>query len=260
MISIIIPTYNEADQIQQTISKIHAANGEHEIEIIVADGGSTDETVPIALRSNAITIVSNKKGRAAQMNKGTYVAKGDVLYFLHADSIPPKNFIGSILNAVHKNFSSGCFRLSFDHSHWFLKANCWFTRFDVNAVRFGDQSLFVTKDVFQKIGGFNESLLMMEDQEIIHRIKKHRGFKVMNGIVTTSARKYLDNGIYRMQAIFYRIWLLYYLGFSQKYLLKLHRRLIRKHTFVQQKSKVPSNKYRSYGHVPPSQLMGRCKG
>ena len=229
MISIIIPTYNEADQIAQTIIKTYEANGGHQIEIIVADGGSTDETVSIAIRSNAITIFSDKKGRAAQMNKGASVAKGDVLYFLHADSIPPKNFTGSILNAVNKNFSSGCFRLSFDLSHWFLKANCWFTRFNVNAVRFGDQSLFVTKNVFQKIGGFNERLLMMEDQEIIHRIKKHGRFKVMNGIVTTSARKYLDNGIYRMQAIFYGIWLLYYLGFSQKYLLKLHRGLIRKY-------------------------------
>jgi len=229
MISIIIPTYNEAEQIAQTILKTHKANDGHQIEIIVADGGSTDETVSIAEECGATTLISDQKGRAAQMNKVASVAKGDVLYFLHADSIPPKNFTGSILNAVNKNFSSGCFRLSFDHSHWFLKANCWFTRFDVNAVRFGDQSLFVTKDVFQKIGGFNESLLMMEDQEIIHRIKKHGRFKVMNGIVTTSARKYLDNGIYRMQAIFYRIWLLYYLGFSQKYLLKLHRRLVRKH-------------------------------
>ena len=228
MISIIIPTYNEADQIEQTISKIHAANGAHEIEIIVADGGSTDETVPIALRSNAITIVSNK-GRAAQMNKATCVAKGDVLYFLHADSIPPKNFTSSILNAVTKNCSSGCFRLSFDHSHWFLKANCWFTRFDVNAVRFGDQSLFVTKDVFQKIGGFNERLLMMEDQEIIHRLKKHTRFKVLKDVVTTSARKYLHNGVYRMQGIFYRIWAMYYLGYSQERMLKVHRRLVHRH-------------------------------
>ncbi len=229
MISIIIPTYNEADQIEQTISKTHEANGGHQIEIIVADGGSTDETVPIALRSNAITIVSDKKGRAAQMNKGASGAKGDVLYFLHADSIPPKNFTGSILNAVNKNFSSGCFRLSFDHSHWFLKANCWFTRFDVNAVRFGDQSLFVTKEVFQKSGGFREDLLMMEDQEIIHRLKKHSRFKVLNDVVTTSARKYLDNGIYRLQAIFFRIWFLYYLHYPQERLLKLHRKLVRKH-------------------------------
>ncbi len=98
MISIIIPTYNEADHIAQTISKTYSANGEHQIEIIVVDGGSTDE-----------------KGRATQMNKGASVAKGDVLYFLHADSIPPKNFTDCILNAVNKNFISGCFRLSFDH-------------------------------------------------------------------------------------------------------------------------------------------------
>ena len=89
--------------------------------------------------------------------------------------------------------------------------------------------LFVTKDVFQKTGGFNERLFMMEDQEIIHRIKKYGRFKVVNDVVTTSARKYLDNGIYRMQAIFFRIWFLFYLGYSQERLLKLHRRLIRKH-------------------------------
>ncbi len=157
------------------------------------------------------------------------MAKGEILYFLHADSAPPSDFITQILNACSKGFSSGCFRLAFNYYHWFLKANAWFTRFNLNAVRFGDQSLFVTKEVFEKAGGFREDLVMMEDQEIIHRIKKHGRFKVMDDVVITSARKYLDNGIYRMQAIFYWIWLLYYLGFSQKYLLKLHRKLIRKH-------------------------------
>ena len=128
-----------------------------------------------------------------------------------------------------ENVISGCFRLSFDRKHWFLKANCWFTRFNVNAVRFGDQSLFVTKEVFNKCGGFREDLLMMEDQEIIHRIKKYGKFTVMKAEIITSARKYSDNGIYRMQVIFFRIWLLYYIGYSQERLLKLHRRLISRH-------------------------------
>jgi rSAM/selenodomain-associated transferase 2 len=229
MISIIIPTYNEEENIAETIIEIKKRDNENLIsEIIISDGQSTDATISIASNAGATIVVCERKGRAAQMNYGASTAKEEILYFLHADSIPPPGFTKNIVSAFEKNFVSGCFRLAFDYDHWFLKANCWFTRFDVNAVRFGDQSLFVTKDVFEKSGGFDESLLMMEDQEIIHRIKKYGKFAVMDGSVITSARKYLDNGIYRMQFIFFRIWLLYYLGYSQDYLLKLHKKLIRK--------------------------------
>lgn len=228
MISIIIPTYNEEENIAQTITEIKKRDNEKLIsEIIIADGQSTDKTIEVASKASATVIVCEKKGRSAQMNYGASVAKEEILYFLHADSIPPENFTACILNAFRANCVAACFRLAFDYDHWFLSANCWFTRFDVNAVRFGDQSLFVTKNIFKKCGGFDENLLMMEDQEIIHRIKKYGKFIVMNDAVTTSARKYLDNGIYRMQFIFFRIWLLYYLGYSQEYLLKLHKQLIR---------------------------------
>lgn len=229
MISIIIPTYNEEENIAKTIKEIKSRDNENLIsEIIVSDGQSTDQTVALASNTGTTVVTSERKGRSAQMNYGASIAKNNLLYFLHADSIPPKNFSNYILSAIEKKYDSGCVRLAFDNDHWFLKANCWFTRFNVNAVRFGDQSLFVTKDVFKECGGFDEKLLMMEDQEIIHRIKKYGRFIVMNDTVTTSARKYLDNGIYRMQFIFFRIWFLYYLGYSQEYLLKLHKKLIRK--------------------------------
>ena len=229
MFSIIIPTYNEADQIAQTIKKTHSYNCKYEAEIIVVDGGSTDGTVKIAQKTGATVVSSERKGRAAQMNKGASIANHDILYFLHADSIPPHDFTGQILKALQRGAKSGCFRLAFDYDHWFLKANTWFTRFDVNAVRFGDQSLFVSKNVFEQAGGFREDLLLMEDQEIIRRIKKHGKFKVLNDYVITSARKYLENGVYRMQGIFYRIWALYYMGYSQQELLEVYRKLIRNH-------------------------------
>ena len=228
MISIIIPAYNEADQIEATLHAVKQSAGDVAYEIIVIDGGSSDKTIDIAKIKGANALLSPKKGRAAQMNCGASAAKGHILYFLHADSIPPKAFTKQIRDAYNKGFHSGCFRLQFDHKHWFLKANAWFTKWDVNAIRFGDQSLFVTKNVFQKSGGFREDLIMMEDQEIIHRIKQHSRFIVMKDYVITSARKYRDNGIYRMQAIFFYIWFLYYAGYQQERLLQIHKRLIRK--------------------------------
>jgi rSAM/selenodomain-associated transferase 2 len=229
MISIIIPTYNESANIKATVERLIKYDINRLIEeIIITDGGSTDDTVAIAKACSAKVVIGPKKGRAAQMNYGALLATGKVLYFLHADTIPPGNFTADINVALKQGYGIGSYRLSFDYSHWFLNFNCWFTRFDVNAVRFGDQSLFVETEIFKKSGGFREDWIMMEDQEIIHRLKKHGRFIVLKGCVVTSARKYLDNGIYRMQGIFYKIWLLYYLGYSQEYLLQLHRKLIKK--------------------------------
>jgi len=227
MFSIIIPVYNEADLIAKTIQNVRKACADDLVEIIVVDGGSGDGTVANADNED-VTVLISEKGRAKQMNLGASIAKGEILYFLHADSAPPQQFVKSILKVTQMGTQSGCFRLAFDVDHWFLKANSWFTRFDINGVRFGDQSLFVTKEVFHKSGGFREDLIIMEDQEIIHRLKKYGKFVVIDDYVTTSARKYLDNGVYRMQGIFYFIWTLYYLGYSQQHLVKKYKQLIQK--------------------------------
>lgn len=227
MLSIIIPTYNEADQISTTIHAVRAADTEKNSELIIVDGGSSDHTVEIAKSLNVKVIESDKKGRAAQMNAGAMAASYPYLYFLHADSIPPEAFSTKIAEAFKYNIKSGCFRLKFDHHHWFLQANAWFTRFNVNAIRFGDQSLFVTKEVFLNAGGFKEELTIMEDQEIISRLRQHGKFKVLNNYVTTSARKYLDNGVYKMQGIFFIIWSMYYLGYSQSKMINIYKKMIR---------------------------------
>jgi rSAM/selenodomain-associated transferase 2 len=228
MISIIIPTYNEALAIEKTIGYLEKNDPEKKIaEIIVADGGSTDGTKEKATAAGAIFLECRSKGRAAQMNEGAEIAKGEILYFLHADTIPPDDFIKDIIASIEAGAGSGCFRLAFDHDHWFLKANCWFTRFDVNLIRFGDQSLFLKKELFLKSGGFNTGYIVMEDQEIISRLKRLGKFKVIPKPVITSARKYKENGIYKTQGIFFLIWFMYYLGFSQQKLVQTYKKMIR---------------------------------
>jgi len=225
-ISIIIPTYDEAGHIGPLVHFLrNKCRYEQQPEIIVADGSSRDTTVPEAAEAGARVLVSPHKGRAAQMNAGADLATGDIFYFLHSDTYPPPNFADDILRAVKQGYGSGCYRLTFDHQHWFLKLYCWFTRFNVNAFRFGDQTLFVRRDAFFKAGGFRDDLIVMEDQEIIGRIRKHCRFKIFEKAVITSARKYLSHGIYKTQAIFFLIYFLYQLGFPQQKLVSTYRRL-----------------------------------
>jgi rSAM/selenodomain-associated transferase 2 len=231
MISIIIPTYNEADQIASTIGRLKDITADGDVEIIVSDGGSTDQTMQLANDSGATVLLSKKKGRAAQMNAGAAIANGDMFYFLHADTLPPEDFLTEIIKAVAQGYDAGCFMLAFDHPHWFLKADCWFTRFDVNTLRFGDQSLFVTKVAFEKAVGFCEQHIVLEDQELIKRLRKTVRFKVIKKAVTTSARKYLENGVYKTQGIFFFIYFLYRMGVSQQKLVDTYKKLIRQNKF-----------------------------
>lgn len=228
MISVVIPAYNEQGYIATTVlSLLNTTDASNIIEVIVSDGGSRDATVAEAQLAGAKVIHSKIKGRAAQMNAGVASASGSILYFLHADCLPPTGYSNQIINAVNKGYQCGCFQLKFNYDHWFLKLNCWFTRFNVNAVRFGDQSLFVTKQLFQKAGGYDEKLILLEDQEIIYRIKKFSKFQVFKNAVLTSARKYLINGIYKTQFIYFLIYFLYQSGFPQEKLLILYRKLIK---------------------------------
>ncbi len=224
MISVIIPTYNEESYLAQTIDAIQKNDTEKLVhQIIIADGSSIDNTPVIAKEKN-ILLTCSKKGRAIQMNAGAHLAESDILFFLHADTIPPKYFSTFIKDAVEKNYQAGCFLLSFDHPHWFLKANAWFTRFNINAVRFGDQGLFVTKNIFQKAGGFSEQNLLAEDQEIIHRLKKFTRFKIIKQPVISSARKYLAYGVFKTQFKFYQLYTMYRLGFTQKKLMSVYKK------------------------------------
>ena len=224
-LSIIIPCYNEASTIAKCIEGIkNSASNHTDLEIIVVDGNSIDGTIHILKTLPVTTIFSTTRGRAKQLNIGAQVASGEILYFLHADTLPPPHFDLLILEANNSKIDAGCFRLKFDHKHWFLKANAWFTRFNFDSFRFGDQSLFINKMAFVDIGGFNEASLVFEDQEIIKRIRQYYIFKVLRQCVISSARMYLKNGIYFTQLYYFYLFVLYQCGASQALILSKYRR------------------------------------
>ncbi|MCC5940533.1 MAG: TIGR04283 family arsenosugar biosynthesis glycosyltransferase [Balneolaceae bacterium] len=226
-ISIIIPAYNEEKNLQKLLPYLQANSSGYVKEIIVVDGGSSDNTLMISKNLGALALNSPQKGRAAQMNYGAKHASADVLYFLHADSYPPKNFDRLIIFSIQNRTVAGCFLLRFDDDHPLLKFYSLFTALRTPYVRFGDQSLFVRRDVFEGIGGFRENLIVMEDQEIIHRLKRKGGFKLIDEQVKTSAKKYRENGVIRLQFIFSVIYLFYYAGASQETLIHIYKNLIR---------------------------------
>ena len=213
-ISIIIPTYNESASIADTLSTVcKTAETEKDAEIIISDSGD-DNTLQIA-SGFPVKTCRSPKGRAAQMNRGAEIASGQMLYFLHADTLPPEGFLEDIQSAAANGHEAGCFQLTFDDPHWLMQTYGWFTRLPLTICRGGDQSLFVTADLFSRIGGFNEKLRIMEDIEIIERLNRHTSFTILEGVVVTSARKYAENGRIRLQVIFGLIHLLYALGFDQ---------------------------------------------
>ncbi|GAB2783264.1 rSAM/selenodomain-associated transferase 2 [Hymenobacter luteus] len=225
-ISIIIPAYKEAAGIGRLVAWLHA-EAAGAAEVLVVDAASPDGTAAAAQAAGARVVQSPRRGRAAQLNYGAQQATNQILYFLHADTYPPRGFLSAIRRAVAAGAGSGCFRLRFDHSHWFLGLNAWFTRFDVDLIRFGDQSLFVRRAVFEQAGGYRPELVVMEDQEIIGRLRRFGAFRVLPQAVVTSARKYLENGVYRLQLVFTLIAVLHWLGASQPRLVSVYRYLIR---------------------------------
>ncbi|WP_452601746.1 TIGR04283 family arsenosugar biosynthesis glycosyltransferase [Pontimicrobium sp. MEBiC06410] len=215
-ISVIIPVLNEAETIETLLNHlIDNASLQAISEIIVVDGGSTDDTINIIKKLDLkIVLLNSKKGRAKQMNTGVKAAKGNILYFLHADSFPPNRYDQYIIDEVKKGHLAGCFRLQFDNNHWWLRLASWLTQFSWRACRGGDQSQFITKALFNDIGGFDESYVIYEDNILINELYKRKQFVVINKKIKTSARLYERHGIWKLQYHFWAIYIKKWFGAS----------------------------------------------
>lgn len=195
--SVIIPTYNEAGNIARLVAELRRYAPD--AQVLVVDAHSPDGTAEAARQAGATVLPAPKPGRAAQMNHGAAHATGEVLYFVHADVSLHPDFVATITRAVADGYQAGCYRFQFDSRHPLLRINSYGTRFKGIMSRGGDQTLFITRALFQRLGGFNERFVIMEDFEIIQRIRKMADFYIVPQDVRVSARKYETNSWFRVQ-------------------------------------------------------------
>jgi hypothetical protein len=226
MISIIIPVLNEEPRILKLLDYLDEYCSGFVSEIIVVDGGSKDRTAELVKNQPDVLLITSKKGRAKQMNAGAKAAKGKVLYFLHADSFPPSGFDREIMEQFQNNNKAGCFQMKFDKNHWWLILMGWFTKFNYKAFRGGDQSLFVESDLFREIGGFDENFIVYEDNDFIAKLYQKKEFVVIQKWLTTSARRYEQNGVWQLQYHFARLHLKKFLGASPESIHHYYKRKI----------------------------------
>ncbi len=223
LISIIIPVFNEEKCIGECLRHLMAYG--KNAEIIVVDGGSEDSTVAIA-QEYPVRVFSSAKGRAIQLNLGAQKATRDILYFLHADTFPPETFVEDIYSSLLQGNAGGCFRGRYVQGPWLMSLNSYFSKYKMSWSGGGDQSLFLFASTFEELGGFNVSLQIMEDFDLVDRLQKVGGFDIVPSEISVSSRKYRDNSYLKVQLANMLVFQMYRLGYSQEMLKNTYHRMI----------------------------------
>ncbi len=192
-ISVIIPVLNESNLLPVTLPMLNISENE---ELIIVDGGSTDLTPEIARRFTG-KLITAERGRGKQMKRGAETAKGDILFFLHADCIVPENTFENIRSLLKDaNISAGAFNLGI-HSRkkrYRIIEFAVFLRNRITSLPYGDQGLFLKKEIYEKIGGYSD-LPLMEDVDIVRRLKKAGRIAFINKKILASPRRWEKEGI-----------------------------------------------------------------
>ena len=214
MISVIIPALNEASTIAPCLSQFNDQREAH--EIIVVDGGSRDHTLEVVRTFPGVrSLAGLGRGRGRQMNQGARIAKGDILLFLHADTLIPSGGLSMIRSVMDKDSGNlaGSFSLRFDRQSPLLRLYALLSRINHILFTYGDQGLFMRRETFEQVGGFPD-ISLMEDAAIQKRLRQTGRFVKLGHPVVTSARRFVSRGIIRQQCINIALVALYYAGVS----------------------------------------------
>lgn len=205
-----MPTLDEAPTLQEHLpAALEAAD-----EVVVSDGGSRDGTVEVGRKLGA-TVVTGRPGRGGQLNRGARAATGDVLLFLHADTLLPSKAAERIRDAVAGGAVGGAFHVRFleDRPILRLGARLINLRTRLLEVPLGDQGQFVTRRAFDALDGFRDWPIL-EDLDFIRRLKRHGRIAILRDRIATSGRRFLNRGVVRTVTTNWIIWALFFLGVS----------------------------------------------
>lgn len=217
-VSVIIPTFNETETIAETIFAVK--NLGSQIEIIVVDGRSSDDTVKIA-ENCGVRVLEAEKGRGFQLHVGAKAANADILWFLHADTIPSAETFEQLKTALETSETvGGNFTICFDGNSNPAKFITWlYPHLRKIGLIYGDSAIFVRREIYEKTGGF-KPLSLFEDLEFINRLKKHGKIVNLSAQVITSSRRFENRSFLFTFAKWSIFQGLYWLGVNPNFLAK----------------------------------------
>lgn len=221
-VSIIVPVLNEATGIVEFLKSLVLMQTD-KVEVIVVDGGSTDQTLALA-RPQVNRVIQSAKGRALQMNAGAAVARGSVLLFLHADTELPSGALLAIDQSIAQGARWGRFDVSISgRSPWLkLVSTLMNWRSRLSGIATGDQAMFVTRVAFDAVGGF-APIALMEDIALSTALNKLGAPACLSQQVVTSGRRWEQHGVLRTIVLMWRLRLAYFLGADPNQLARHYR-------------------------------------
>jgi rSAM/selenodomain-associated transferase 1/rSAM/selenodomain-associated transferase 2 len=223
--SIVIPTLNEEYFLEKNLKRLKSID--RNLEIIVADGGSSDNTIGVCRRFGVQTI-NSLSGRGRQLNAGATAASGDILIFLHADTFLPDNAFKLSDEFFQAKENKICrFLLGFDFNHKLLDLYSAFSKFDTKFTGFGDAAIIIRKTLFEELNGFTYGSIF-EDTDFLNRASKITKIKIINQSVISSARRFIKDGVIRRQLHNAFLFAGYILNINENFLSRMYDQQLNK--------------------------------